>query len=95
MPEKCVDPIYIASIISQKIKEMAIITPEKDDTIILGITAINGGKNNNVIPEKVYLKGICRTYNNQTRKEVKDKLTTTVEQLAREMGRKSGFRIYR
>lgn len=86
MPEKCIDPIYIANEIGKMIKEMAVIDVESDNKVVLGITAITGGKNNNVIPDKVYLKGICRTYNNEIRKKVKEELKNKVEKIANEMG---------
>ena len=48
------------------------------------IVHLNGGKTNNVIPDKVYMKGICRTNNNKVRKESKEKLVKTVEKIAKE-----------
>ena len=86
MPEKCIDTIYIANVIGKKIKEMAVLDGNQDTKIVLGITAINGGNNNNVIPDKVYLKGICRTYDNTIRKNIKEKLQKEVEQTAKELG---------
>ena len=86
MPEKCVDTIYIANKIGIKLKEMAKINVEQEEKIISGVTAIRGGKTNNVIPDKVYMKGICRTNNNKIRKEMKEKLVMTVENIAKEMG---------
>ena len=88
IPEKCVDPIYIANKIGIKIKEMSVIPEKQDDKVVLGITSISGGTNNNVIPDKVCLKGICRTFNNQTREEVKEKLLRVVQEIAtKESGR--------
>ncbi len=89
MPEKCVDPIYIANIIGKKIKEMAVLNVEPDKKVVLGVTAITGGKNNNVIPDKVYLKGILRTYNNEIRKRVKEELKNNVEKIASNMNGKA------
>ena len=86
IPEKCVDSIYIANKIGVALKEMAILDAEEDDKIVLGITAITGGKNNNVIPDKVYLKGICRTFNNDIRRKVKEEIVQVVEKIAQENG---------
>lgn len=86
MPEKCVDPIYIANKIGIALKEMARINVDIDEKAIMGVTAISGGKTNNVIPDKVFMKGICRTNNNEVRKEMKSKLVETVENIAKEMG---------
>ena len=86
MPEKCIDSIYIANLIGKNIKEMAKITENPDEKIVLGITSICGGKNNNVIPDKVYLKGICRTFNNNLRDKIKNELQKNVEKIAKEQG---------
>ena len=86
IPEKCVDSIYMANKIGMAVKEMAIIDVNENQRVVLGITAMSGGKNNNVIPDKVYLKGICRTFDNEIRKKVKEELVETVEKIAKEMG---------
>lgn len=89
MPEKCVDTIYIANKIGIALKEMAKINVTSDEKAIIGVTAIHGGKTNNVIPDTVSMKGICRTNNNNIRKESKEKIKTTVENIASEMGGKA------
>lgn len=86
MPEKCIDTIYIANKIGIALKEMARIDVEPEEKAIIGATAISGGKTNNVIPDIVYMKGICRTNNNTVRKEMKEKLVSTVENIASKMG---------
>lgn len=86
MPEKCIDTIYIANKIGIALKEMARIDVEPEEKAIIGATAISGGKTNNVIPDVVHMKGICRTNNNEVRKEMKEKLVSTVENIAKEMG---------
>ena len=93
MPEKCVDSIYIANTIGKMIREMAVIDAEPDKKLILGITAITGGKNNNVIPDEVHLKGVCRTYNNEIRKKIKKDLQKMVEKVADQMGGKAEIKF--
>ena len=93
MPEKCVDTIYIANEIGKQIKEMARINVPSDDKIVLGITSIIGGNNNNVIPDKVYLKGICRTFNNEIRKDTKEQLINKVNEIAKNMGGKAELKF--
>ena len=89
MPEKCIDTIYIANKIGIALKEMARIDVEPEEKAIIGATAISGGKTNNVIPDVVHMKGICRTNNNKVRKEMKKKLVSTVENIASKMGGKA------
>lgn len=89
MPENCIDPIYIANKIGIALKEMAKIKVEPEERAVLGITAISGGKTNNVIPDKVYMKGICRTNNNDVRKRSKKELQEKIESIAKDMGGKA------
>lgn len=70
IPEKCVDPIYIASLIVIQIQSIVTKNINPNETVVLGITGISGESTNNVIPDKVILKGICRTFNNELRKEI-------------------------
>ncbi len=86
MPEKCIDTIYIANLIGAEIKNMAVLNEEEDKKIVLGITSINAGTNNNVIPEKAYLKGICRTFNNEIRNKTKEQLKDKAEKVAKKLG---------
>lgn len=86
MPEKCTDTIYIANLIGTKVKEMARLEEDEDKKIVLGITAINGGVSNNVIPDIVNLKGICRTFNNEIRKSIKERLKQEVEKISKDFG---------
>ena len=86
MPEKCIDTIYIANKIGIALKEMAKLDVDIDEKVITGITAISGGKTNNVIPDTVHMKGICRTNNNEIRKETKKKIVETVETISKSMG---------
>ena len=93
IPEKCTDTIYVANKVGVLLKEKAKFDVPDDEKIVLGITAITGGKNNNVIPSKVNLKGICRTFNNDIRKNIKKEIKEEVENLARELGAKAEFKF--
>ena len=63
------DTIYIANKLGIALKEMARLDVDIDEKAIMGVTAISGGKTNNVIPDEVFMKGICRTNNNEVRKK--------------------------
>lgn len=93
MPEKCVDTIYIANKIGIALKEMAKINVPSDEKAIIGATAVIGGKTNNVIPDTVFMKGICRTNSNKVRKESKEQLIKTVQEIAEEMEGKAEIKF--
>lgn len=73
LPEKCINPIYIAN---DLIFEIQKIQKEfsKEDNVVFGVTAVNAGTSNNIIPEMLNLKGICRTYDPKIREYLKEKL---------------------
>ena len=85
IPEKCVDPIYIASQIVIAMQGIVGRNVNPNETAVVGITAINGGNTNNVIPDKVELKGICRTFNNDLRKELLKRIENTSINIAKSM----------
>ena len=85
IPEKCVDPIYIASSIVIALQGIIGRNVDPNETAVVGITAINGGTTNNVIPDEVELKGICRTYNNQLRKRLLKRIETVAHNIAESM----------
>lgn len=58
------------------------------ETVVLGITSINGGNSNNVIPDKVEMKGICRTYNNELRNYIIKRIEEVSKGIAESMGGK-------
>ncbi|MCI8290863.1 MAG: amidohydrolase [Clostridia bacterium] len=85
LPEKCVDPIYIASSITIALQGIVGRNINPNDTAVVGITSINGGSTNNVIPDKVELKGICRTFNNELRKELLKRIENVAMKIAESM----------
>lgn len=93
IPEKCIDTIYVANKIGVALKEKAVLDVEDDKKVVLGLTAISGGKNNNVIPSKVTLKGICRTFDNEIRKNIKKEIKEEVDKIASELGAKAEFKF--
>lgn len=85
IPEKCVNPIYIASQIAIKLQSITSKSIDLNENSVVGITAFNGGSTNNVIPDTVQLKGICRTYNNELRKEIKKNIYEICNNTAKDM----------
>lgn len=92
LPEKCIDPIYIASSITIALQAIVGKNINPNETAVVGITAINGGNTNNVIPNEVELKGICRTFNNELRNEVLKRIETISTKIAESMNGKIEFK---
>ena len=82
LPEKCINPIHTASKIIEELRVIEKKYNEKERNIVLGTTAINGGGTTNVIPDKVEMKGICRTYDNKIRTKLKEQLQNKMKEIA-------------
>lgn len=88
LPEKCVDPIYIASSITVALQAIVGRNVNPNETAVVGITAINGGSTTNVIPDEVELKGICRTFNNEVREKISKRIEEISTKIAESMNGK-------
>ena len=78
-PHLGVDPIVTAAEVVTSLqtivsREIAAVEP-----VILSICRINGGFNQNIIPDEVELEGTIRTFNNETRKKIDRRIEETVK----------------
>ena len=85
LPEKCVDSIYIASSIATSLQAIVGRNINPNETATVGITSIHGGSNNNLIPEKVEMKGICRTFSSEIREYIKTRIIEVSTNIAKSM----------
>lgn len=81
LPEKCINPIYVANELITKIQEVQN-NISKEEKVVFGVTAVNAGSSNNVIPETLVLKGIRRTFNPEIRKFLKEELIKMCDELS-------------
>ncbi len=66
-PEASVDPISTAAEVISALQRLVSREIKAIDPAVLSITRINGGFNQNIIPDEVELEGTVRTVNNDTR----------------------------
>jgi len=83
LPEKCVDAIAIASQIITALQFIVSRNINPLETVVISIGTIFGGCNYNTICEKVTIKGTCRTYNNQIRQYISERIKNTSISIAR------------
>lgn len=88
IPEKCINPIYVANRIISEIEKISDENYDPNEKIVLGITAVNGGSTNNVIPDKIEIKGACRTYNNDLEAKIWNRINKISESIAKSMNAK-------
>ena len=86
-PWKGVDPIVISSQIVLGLQ--TIVSRQVDVTLepaIVSIGAIKGGVRDNIIPEAVEMLGTVRTFNEDMRADIHDRIRNTVELIAKSAG---------
>lgn len=91
LPEKCINPIYVANELITKIQEIQN-NISKEEKVVFGVTSINAGSSNNVIPESLVLRGIRRTFNPETRQYLKDILIQICDELSEKWNAKLEIR---
>lgn len=78
-PELTIDPIVIAAEIVlaiQKIKSREI---KATEPVVISLCRINGGINQNIIPDTVEIEGTIRTFNNDTREYISKRIEQVVQ----------------
>ena len=82
MPDMGIDPISISAHIITALHEIHARELNLSDEAVLTIGSINGGIADNVIPDSVEMSGTIRTYNEETRKYIKERMTQICESVA-------------
>lgn len=69
-PETTIDPIVIASELVLSLQRIVSRETKAIEPVVLSICRIQGGFNQNIIPDEVELEGTIRTVNNETRERI-------------------------
>jgi hippurate hydrolase len=85
-PEKCIDPILIASQFVSNVQSVVSRNLSSNDPAVITVGSFQGGTAPNVIPDKVELKLTIRTYNEESRKLVLERIRVIGDNLARAAG---------
>lgn len=95
MPWAGVDPIVVASQIV--IGLQTIVSRQLDATLtpsIISVGRIAGGVRNNIIPSRVELEGTIRTFDEETRRQIFERIRRTATSIAESAGAKATATIY-
>ena len=84
IPEKCINPIHAVSKIIEQMQQIEQQYNIYEKNVVLGITSVHGGSTTNVIPDTVQMKGICRTYDNDIRINIKQQLQEIIKIISEE-----------
>lgn len=85
-PETAHDPIATAGLMINGIQMIKSRMIKATEPVVVSITRVSGGYNQNIIPDKVELEGTVRTFNDDQRKFVHQELETMAKNIAQAMG---------
>lgn len=85
-PHMGVDPINIAAHIVLALQSLQVKEVSPDSRCVLNICRIEGGSASNIVPEKAFLWGTLRTYDNDVCERLKARMRDIVESTARMYG---------
>lgn len=85
-PQKCIDPILVASQVVLALQTVASRSTAPEDSVVITVAQIQGGSAFNIIPDKVHLNGTIRTVSSETQKHVFDRIHSIATSTAEAMG---------
>ena len=86
MPDKCIDPIVIASQVVNALQSIPSRNTHPVDSLVISVTQIHSGDAYNVIPDSVTMKGSVRTFQTETRKEIPSSMLRVAEGVCQAFG---------
>jgi len=85
-PHSCIDPIVLATEVVQSLQKIVSRETSPTDPAVLSICRIEGGFNQNIIPDKVELEGTVRTFDNNLRKRIARRIEEIVKGITESNG---------
>ena len=86
MPDKCIDPIVIASQVVNALQAIPSRNTHPVDSLVISVTQIHAGDAYNVIPDSVTMRGSVRTFQTETRKEIPSSMLRVAEGVCQAFG---------
>lgn len=94
IPNNSIDPIVVTGQIISALQSIVSRNLSSFDNVVISITQVHAGNTWNVIPEKAFLEGTVRTFQNEARESIPKLMKRTVEGIASAFGAKADFRWY-
>jgi amidohydrolase len=82
MPQNSVDPLNVAAHIHIALQEVIAREVPPDSTAVITIGQMHGGNAANIIPDKAYLEGTIRAFNNSEREFMKNRVVEVATGIA-------------
>ena len=86
MPHRSVDPVLVASAITQNLQSIVSRGTDPMDSLVISVTQIHTGTTNNVIPETAYINGTVRTLKKGLNDWVEEEMKRVAESTAQAFG---------
>lgn len=86
MPHLCQNPIYPAINLIQSVNTRLHTENDPLEQFVVTFASVNSGNTYNVIPDEASVMGTARTFNEELRKKIKDKIMSESELCANEFG---------
>lgn len=81
-PEKCIDPILMAAQFITAIQTIISRNLSSNDPAVITVGSFHGGNAHNIIPDKVELKLTIRSYSDESRQLILDRIKTIGDNIA-------------
>jgi amidohydrolase len=81
-PHLIKDPIVAAAYIITALQTVISRNISPFDNAVVGVSMIEGGTRHNIVPEKVHIRGTIRSFNDDTRRIIGDRITAIVNNVA-------------
>ncbi len=91
-PDKVVDPILLAGEIITSIENKILRPSDPFEPIVITSCSINGGNSYNVVPDICTIKGTVRTFSEDSRVYVEEKMKNLIDSVVNLSGGKSEFK---
>ena len=85
-PHNLIDPIVIAAEVITSLQTIASREIPAVEPIIVSICRVQGGFNQNIIPDEVELEGTVRTFNNKVRKKIAKRMEEKIKGITKSYG---------
>ncbi|MCR3761700.1 amidohydrolase [Clostridium felsineum] len=86
IPNRCVDPIILATQIVSALQIIVSREVNPIDDIVISITKLNSGTTWNVISDKAEMEGTVRTFRNSMRNDIRNRIEKTAKGIAEALG---------
>ncbi|MBR4874845.1 MAG: amidohydrolase [Clostridia bacterium] len=92
-PEKCLNPIYVASEIIHSLEKQMSLVSFPDSKVVFSVCSVNAGSRYNIIPDTVHIRGTARSFSDETRKRISYMMEEEIKKVCSSFGAEYDFKF--